>query len=78
MSKLTDAQKAAKLKALAEIEGYEDVQELLEAAVFDSVVPAICTECGATYDLEPDAQDDLCDECDCETVSSCLILAGII
>ena len=78
MSELTEAQKAARLEELAEIEGYDDVQELLEAAVFESIVPAICTECGATYDLEPDAQDDLCDECDCEAVSSCLILAGLI
>lgn len=75
---LTEAQKQENLETLAGINGFEDAQEMLEAASFDSIVPAICTECEATYELEPDAENDLCEECDCTTVQSCLILAGVI
>lgn len=56
--------------------GYDTVEEMLEASVFDSVVPAICTRgCGATEDLEPDGY------CRCEcggTIKSVLLIAGII
>jgi hypothetical protein len=78
MAKLTEAEKWAKLETLAEIEGYEDAQEMLEAAGCDSVVPAICTECDATAELEPDAENDYCEECGGNTLSSCLIIAGVI
>jgi len=78
MKIMTEAQKWLKLGMLAEINGFEDDQEMLDAVGYDSVVPAICTECDATYDWEPDCEDALCEECDCTTVQSCLILAGII
>lgn len=80
MAKLTEEQKQAKLHLLAEIMGYDDAQGLLEVAVFDSIVPCICTEpdCDATYDWEPDCRDELCEECGNESVDSCLILAGVV
>jgi hypothetical protein len=76
----TEAEKWEKLELLAEIEGYEDAQEMLEAAGCDSVVPAICMspDCEATAELEPDAENDYCEECGCNTLSSCLIIAGVI
>ena len=69
-----------KLERLANIEGYEDVHELLVAASTDSVVPAICVTdgCENTDQLEPDAQNVHCSECGNDTMNSCLILAGVI
>jgi len=56
--------------------GFESVDEMLEATIFDSVSPAICTRgCGATMDLEPDGY------CQCEcggTIKSVLLIAGVI
>lgn len=78
--KLTEAEKAEKLETLAGIEGFEDAQEMLEEASFDSIVPCICTmpDCDSTFSWEPDCQDGLCEECGCDSVDSCLILAGVI
>jgi hypothetical protein len=64
------------LNEAADIYGYEDVDEMLQAATFDSVAPAICTRgCGATEDLEPDGY------CRCECggkIQSVLLIAGMI
>lgn len=64
---------------LAEYEGYDDVDSMLEAAVMDSVCPGICTSC-CEYctDVEPDSDSGYCEECDSNTVKSCLVLADII
>lgn len=78
MSEITEARKQELLQTMADDGGYDDVSELLEMASSDSIVAAICTDCEAQYELEPDAEDDLCEMCDGETVSSCLVLAGII
>jgi len=80
MAALTEAEKAAKLETLAEINGFEDAQEMLEAFACDSICPAICTmpDCDATFDWEPDCEAGLCEECDCDSVDSAMILAGII
>lgn len=69
-----------RLKKLAEIEGYFGYMEMLEEATFDSCVPAICTNegCECSYTLEPDATGGLCEVCGTYTVSSCLIIAGLI
>ena len=69
-----------KLATLAEHYGYADVMEMLEEATCDSIVPAICTEPGCTYsrDLEPDAENCPCENCGERSVTSCLILAGLI
>lgn len=52
--------------------------ELLEDAVYDSIVPAICTECGHVTEMEPDQDRGYCEICKQNTVSSCLVLAGLI
>ena len=69
-----------KLQLLAEIEGYEDSMELLEANVIDSVVPGICSTPGCDYStgVEPDQSRGWCEECQKGTVISCLVLAEII
>lgn len=66
------------LNELADAYGFASVDEMIEAAVFDSVVPGICTRCGYTTEVEPDSQSGWCEECDAGSVVSCLILAGII
>lgn len=68
-----------KLQSLAEIEGM-DVMDMLEEATFDSVAPGICTNEGCDYstNVEPDADGNLCEDCETESVVSCLILAGLI
>ena len=67
------------LKKLAEEEGYPNTDEMLSAAVMDSSVPGICTECYCTVrDCEPDARENWCPGCEGSTVKSCLVLAGVI
>ena len=58
--------------------GYEDVEQMLEENIIDSVNPGICRECGYSTDVEPDQDKGWCEECDTPTVESCMILAGII
>ncbi len=69
-----------KLEKLAEIEGFEDSFEMLEAYHIDSVVPGICSnpDCDYTCDTEPDQTKGWCEECNKGTVVSCMILAGIM
>lgn len=69
-----------KLKILAEIEGYESVEDMLEDATFDRFDTGICTNKGCDYTttVEPDSATGYCEECETNTVSSCLMLAGII
>lgn len=70
----------SKLETLAEIEGYEDSFEMLEEAITDSVCPGICTnpDCNYTTEVEPDSASGWCEICQTNTVSSCMILAGVI
>lgn len=69
----------SKLDKLAEIEGL-DVMEMLEGATFEGRSPGICTNKGCDYttEVEPDQDSGYCEECDTNTVKSCLILAGLI
>ena len=69
-----------KLQILAEIEGYDSVDAMLEAAAFSGIVPAICTKgvCDYAESLEPDGTCD-CEDCGgVDTVRSCLLIAGLI
>lgn len=66
------------LEQLASEEGYPNVMAMLEAATFDSVVPGICPHCGYVDQTEPDASNNWCEECEKQTVISCLVLAEII
>ncbi len=67
-----------KLAAIAEAEGFVDIDALLEAASFDSIVPGICLNCDATTECEPDARENWCPSCGAQRVVSCLVLADII
>ena len=68
------------LERLAEIEGYDSTDALLQANVLDSVCPAICTNdgCGYTTDLEPDQDQGWCEVCAQNSMKSALILAHLI
>jgi len=68
-----------KLEKLAELEGMDEY-EMLERGTYDSVAAGICTNkgCEFTIDVEPDQDQGWCDCCEAGTVSSCLVLAGII
>jgi len=69
----------SKVRELAEQVGM-DVEEMLEEATFDSVAWGICTnpDCDYTTQVEPDCQEGYCEECQTQTVKSCLILMGLI
>lgn len=70
----------AKLDKLAEYEGFDDVYDMLEAAAFDSISPAICMspDCDYTADLEPDQDKGWCEMCEKPSMKSCLVIAGMI
>lgn len=70
----------SKLETLADIEGYADIMDLLEAVSTDSVCPGICMnkDCDYTAEVEPDSTSGWCEECSTQTVKSALILAGVI
>lgn len=70
----------AKLSKLIESEGFENLEQMLQATVFDSVSPGICVnpECNYTVEVEPDQNRGWCEACGTQTVQSALILAGLI
>jgi hypothetical protein len=59
-----------KLDKLLEIEGYESVEELMEAVFSDSVSPTICMneDCDFTCEMEPDQDAGYCGECHTNTM----------
>lgn len=65
------------LEDLAAAEG-QDVMVMIEDAVFDSIVPGICTGCKNTQECEPDARSNWCESCEENLVRSCLDIAGMI
>ncbi len=72
--------KAQKLMKLCEVEGFKNAHDLVEAVWCDSVCPAICmTEgCDHTAEMEPDQTEGYCEACGGNTVTSALVLAGLI
>ena len=70
----------AKLSKLIESEGFENLEEMLQAAAFDSVSPGICVnpDCNHTVEVVPDQNRGWCEACETQTVQSALILAGLI
>jgi len=68
-----------KLQDLADIEGMDEM-EMLEEATCDSVAKGICMNPGCDYSttVEPDCTDGFCEECETQTVQSCLVIAGLI
>lgn len=77
---LSHPERQAKLKTLAEIEGFSAVIDFLEAASLDSVSPGICTKegCDYTAEVEPDQDRGWCEECRANSVRSALVLAELI
>ena len=77
---MTDALDKSKLAKLVEIEGYNSIEELMEAVFSDSVSPAICMNdgCDFTCEMEPDQDAGYCEECHTNTMKAAPVLAGII
>jgi hypothetical protein len=69
-----------KLQKLVEIEGFKDDISLFEAAVSDSVCPAICMNDGCDYtaEMEPDQHQGWCEVCGTNSMKSALVLGGLI
>ena len=69
-----------KLQTLCEIEGFEKPEHLINEFFNSGTVPGICMNpgCDASYLYEPDQERGWCDECETNTVKSCLILYGIV
>jgi hypothetical protein len=80
MSRIVLSSKAFKLMRLCDLEGYKRLSDFLKASAGDCVCPAICmTEgCDYTTDTEPDQDAGYCEMCGGNTVTSALVLAGLI
>ena len=80
MSTIALSNKAAKLTKLCNAAGYKSLEDLLKASLADSMCPAICmTEgCDYTTDMESDQDEGYCEACNGNTVTSALVLAGLI
>ena len=68
-----------KLEQLAYIEGCS-VESLLDMASASETVPGICIipDCDYHTYVEPDCDEGYCQNCEIQTVKSCLVLAGIL
>jgi len=68
-----------KLGILANEEGFDSVDAMIESASTDGVVPGICVNdgCDFTTEVEDDTRDGHCEYCETKTVQSCLILAEV-
>jgi hypothetical protein len=80
MSTIALTYKAAKLMKLCDLEGYKRLDNFLKASATDSICPAICmTEgCDHTAEMESDQDAGYCEACGGNTVTSALVLAGLI
>ena len=83
MTIVSTEMRAGKLAQLVELEGFESETALFEAAVADSVCPAICCNpdnpaCDYTAEMEPDQAQGWCNDCERGTVVSALVLGGLI
>jgi len=72
--------KEEKIGYLLEDWGYDSEEEIINTYISESVVPGICMNdiCDYTTDVEPDCSDSYCEICDTNTVSSILVIAGVI
>ncbi len=80
MSDIVLSNKGAKLMKLCDAKDLKTFDDLLALSRTDSVCPAICmTEgCDYTTDMEPDQREGFCEACGGNTVTSVLVLAGLI
>lgn len=67
-----------KSEQLAECEGYDDVNAMIEDNILRNIVPGICQndDCDYTTNCEPDATENWCESCETKTVESCLSMEG--
>lgn len=72
--------RAKKLMTLCEAAGFSDLNDLVPAALADTLCAAICmTEgCDHIAKYEKDQDEGYCEACGGNTVTSALVLAGII
>jgi len=65
---------------LCELEGFSSLDDFLQAVAARSVCPAICIRegCDYTAEMEPDQDAGYCEVCGGNTVTSALVLAGLI
>ena len=68
-----DAQRL--LRQLMREYGYRDLDEMIEAALADSMCPGVCPTCGYSTEIERSRDAAWCDDCKTNTVISCLDLA---
>ena len=70
----------SKAELLADIEGYSSPHALMEVYITDSVCPGICTNenCDYTTEVEPDSSTGWCEECETQSVTSIMVLEGVI
>ena len=80
MSTIVLSNKAAKLMKLCDAEGFERLEDLLALSISDIMCPAICmTEgCDHITETESDQDEGYCEACGGNTVTSALVLAGLI
>jgi hypothetical protein len=72
--------KSLKLIAVCKSEGFKCIEDLIAATSLDAVSPGICMNEGCNYvtEVEPDQREGYCEACDDCSVTSALILAGVI
>jgi hypothetical protein len=80
MSMIVLSNKAAKLMKLCDAEGLKSLDDLLALSVKDSACPAICMMegCDHVTRMESDQDEGYCQACGGTTVTSVLVLAGLI
>ena len=64
-----------KLETLAtEIEGFDSIEEMINAVGFDSVMPGICSDpnCDGSTNVEPDTREGWCPICNGNTIWSAM------
>ena len=57
---------------------YQAFDDVLRSAMFDSVCPGACRQCGGVQDCEPDATRNHCYDCGAGAVVSLPVLAGVM
>lgn len=69
---------AEDLVEIAEDEGFEDIDSLVQRFIVSSVMPGCCKTCRSiTTRVEPDQRAGWCHNCGKQTVRSVLVLAGM-
>ena len=76
MSDIVLTEKGHRLVQLCERSGFKNVEELFLASLRDSLCPAICMECGAVAEMEPNERSGHCEKCGQGRVVSGLVLIG--